>query len=141
MIGELEEAETDRRTYLYLCETLSSFISGKLRENLFDGARVVISPKERYVVATVTLDNQKQGSMSMRDRLARMRANQMSNTLINGSAITSEIVLRTDGENASETDVSEVIKEFSMGFIPGLQMLSSQEVVEGSTTYIFYFTL
>lgn len=141
MIGELQKIGTGKKTYLYLCETLSGFITGKLKRNMFDGARVVISPTNRYVVATVTLDNAKQGSSSMRDRLARMKANQMSNTLVNGSTITSESVLRTDGKSASNADVSETIKEFSMGFIPGLQLLSSQEVVEGSTTYIFYFTL
>jgi hypothetical protein len=60
-------------------------------------------------------------------------------TLVNGSTITSDQIIRTD-ENDRSTEVTntEIIREQSMGFIQGLALLFAKEITENKTTYVYY---
>jgi hypothetical protein len=64
------------------------------------------------------------------------------NTLINGSTITSDQIIRTD-ESDSRTEVTstEVVREKAMGFIQGLELLFSKEITPNKTTYVYFAKL
>jgi hypothetical protein len=68
-----------------------------------------------------------------------MKAKQLVNTLVNGSTITSEQIIRTD-ENDKRTEITstEVVKEYAMGFIQGLELLFGKEITQNKTTYSYY---
>ena len=56
----------------------------------------------------------------MRDKAAFMKAKQLVNTLINGSTITSDQIIKTDENDIrSEITSTEIVKEHAMGFIQG----------------------
>jgi hypothetical protein len=129
----------NRSTFLFLCETLEQFLSASLRKKSFDGARIISSPNNKYMVSVVALENAKYTTSESRDKVAHMKAKQMVNTLVNGSTITSDVIIRTDeNDQATEVTNTEVIREQAMGFIQGLELLSSQEIQPAKTTYIFY---
>jgi hypothetical protein len=132
----------NRSTFLFLCETLEQFLSASLRKKSFDGARIISAPNNKFMVSVVALENAKYTTSESRDKVAHMKAKQMVNTLVNGSTITSDVIIRTD-ENDQSTEVTntEVIREQAMGFIQGLELLSSQEIQPTKTTYIFYTKL
>ena len=75
----------------------------------------------------------------MRDKAAFMKSKQLVNTLVNGSNITSDQIIRTD-ENDKSTEVTntEIIREHSMGFIQGLALLFAKEITQNKTTYVYY---
>lgn len=131
--------ENNNITYVFLCETLSDFVVKTIKKKAFDGARIISAPANKYLVAVVTLDNSKYTSASMRDKAASMKAKQMTNTLVNGSVITSDIVIKTEeSEKAATVSSTEIVKENAMGTINGLELLKAQEINPNQTTYIYY---
>lgn len=137
MIDRIEKA--NQNTYLFLCTTLEDFITEMSKKKSIDGARIISTPGNKYVVSTITLENAKYTSPEMRDKAAFMKAKQLANTLVNGSNITSEQIIRTDETDKSTEIIStEVVKEHAMGFIQGLELLFVKEITQNKTTYSYY---
>lgn len=137
MVNRIENG--NQNTYLFFCTTLDDFISDILKRKIIDGARIVSAPGNKYIIASITMDNAKYNSDAMRDKAAFMKAKQHVNTMINGSTITSEQILRTD-ENDSKTEITntEIVREHAMGFIQGLELLFAKEFTQNKTTYVYY---
>lgn len=132
------ESSINNLTFLFLCETLNEFVIDMLRKKTYDGARIVSAPNTKYVISTITLENDKYYSTETRDKIANMKAKQQVNTLLNGSTITSDVIIRTDGETSKVSSDIEYIREQAMGFINGLELLQTYELIKNKTTYIYY---
>jgi hypothetical protein len=137
MIDRIEKG--NQNTYLFLCTSLEEFITEIIKKKSIDGARIISAPANKYIVSTITLENAKYTSPEMRDKAAFMKVKQLVNTLVNGSTITSDQIIRTD-ENDKSTEVTntEIIREQSMGFIQGLALLFAKEITQNKTTYVYY---
>lgn len=129
----------NQNTYLFLCTTLEEFITDISKKKSIDGARIISAPSNKYIVSTITLENAKYTTPEMRDKAAFMKAKQLVNTLVNGSTITSDQIIRTD-ENDIRTEITstEIVKEHAMGFIQGLELLFGKEITQNKTTYVYY---
>lgn len=139
MIETISGPGAGSTTFLFLCETLGDFVLGTLRKKPFDGSRIVSSPAARYVISVVNMENAKFPSSAGMDKVAQMKAKQQVNTLMNGSTITSDMVIRTDNsDKATEVSSTESIREQAMGFINGLELLTTKGLSEGKTTYIYF---
>lgn len=134
MIGKV--ASQQKESYLFLCETLSEFVWQTMKKKPFDGARIVSTPNQKYLIAVLSLDVTKYPVKSNMDKVASMKAKQMANTLLNGSTITSEQVLTTEEQNAPQ--ITESIREQAMGFVQGIELLTTKEIKVNFLTYIFY---
>ena len=136
MIDRIEKG--NQNTYLFLCTTLEEFITEIIKKSI-DGARIISAPANKYVISIITLENAKYTSPEMRDKAAFMKAKQMVNTLVNGSTITSDQIIRTDeSDKRTEITSTEIVKEHAMGFIQGLELLFGKEIIQNKTTYIYY---
>ena len=137
MIDRIEKG--NQNTYLFLCTTLEEFITEIIKKKSIDGARIISAPSNKYIVSTITLENAKYSTPEMRDKAAFMKAKQLVNSMVNGSTITSDQIIRTD-ENDKSTEVTntEIIQEQSMGFIQGLELLFAKEITQNKTTYVYY---
>jgi hypothetical protein len=137
MIERIEKG--NQNTYLFLCITLEEFLTEIIQKKNVDGARIISAPGNKYIIATISLENMKYSSPEMRDKTAFMKAKQMVNTLVNGSTITSDQIIRTD-ENDKRTEVTntEVVREHAMGFVKGLELLFGKEIISNKTTYVYY---
>ena len=137
MIDRIEKGS--QNTYLFLCTTQEEFITDIIKKKSIDGARIISAPANKYIVSTITLENAKYTSPEMRDKAAFMKAKQLVNTLVNGSTITSDQIIRTD-ENDIRTEITstEIVKEHAMGFIQGLELLFAKEITQNKTTYVYY---
>jgi len=137
MIDRIEKG--NQNTYLFLCTTLDEFITEIIKKKSIDGARIISAPGNKYIVSTITLENVKYTTSEMRDKAAFMKAKQLVNTLVNGSTITSEQIIRTDeSDKRTEITNTEVVKEHAMGFIQGLELLFGKEITQNRTTYVYY---
>ena len=137
MIDRIEKG--NQNTYLFLCTTLEEFITEIIKKKSIDGARIISAPANKYIVSTITLENAKYTSPEMQDKAAFMKSKQLVNTLVNGSTITSDQIIRTDeNDKSTEVDNTEIIREHSMGFIQGLELLFAKEISQNRTTYVYY---
>jgi hypothetical protein len=137
MIDRIEQG--NQNTYLFFCTTLEEFITEIIKKKSIDGARIISAPANKYIVSTVTLENAKYTAPEMRDKVAFMKAKQLVNTLVNGSTITSDQIIRTDESDIrTEVTSTEIVKEHAMGFIQGLELLFAKEITQNKTTYVYY---
>jgi hypothetical protein len=137
MIERIEKG--NQNTYLFLCTTLDEFITEIIKKKSIDGARIISAPGNKYIVSTITLENVKYTTSEMRDKVAFMKAKQLVNSLVNGSTITSEQIIRTDeSDKRTEITNTEIVKERAMGFIQGLELLFGKEIIPNKTTYVYY---
>jgi len=137
MIDRIEQG--NQNTYLFFCTTLEEFITEIIKKKSIDGARIISAPANKYIVSTITLENAKYSTPEMRDKAAFMKAKQLVNTLVNGSTITSDQIIRTDeSDTMTEMTSTEIVKEHAMGFIQGLELLFGKEITQNKTTYVYY---
>jgi len=137
MIDRIEK--DNQNTYLFLCTTLDEFITEIIKKKSIDGARIISAPSNKYILSMITLENLKYSTNEMRDKVAFMKAKQLVNTMVNGSTITSEQIIRTDeSDNRTEITNAEIVKERAMGFILGLELLFGKEITPNKTTYVYY---
>jgi hypothetical protein len=126
-------------TFLFFCVNLGQFVTELFSKKIFDGARIISSPANKYIISTVTLENAKYVSPEMKDKAAFMKAKQLVNTMMNGSVITSDQIIRTDVTDAkTEVTSTEFIREQAMGFVQGLELLFGKELTPNKTTYVYY---
>ncbi len=64
----------NQNTYLFLCTTLDDFVTEILKKKNIDGARIISAPNNKYIIATIALENAKYISSEMRDKTAFMQA-------------------------------------------------------------------
>jgi hypothetical protein len=137
MIDRIEKG--NQNTYLFMCTTLGEFITEIIKKKNIDGVRIISAPANKYIVSTITLENAKYTTSEMRDKVAFMKAKQLVNTMVNGSTISSDQIIRTDeSDKRTEVTSTEIIKEHAMGFIQGLELLFSKELNNEKTTYVYY---
>jgi hypothetical protein len=136
MLSIITDDSKKSTTYLFSCQPLSDFVKAAYKKQPFNGAKIIAAPKCNYFVSVIALDRHKYTSESLMDRVALIKAKQQSNTLFNGSTISSDVIIKTD-ETSSITTSTEIIKEQSMGFVEGLEMLLKYTENENKV-YIFY---
>lgn len=136
MLSIITDDTKKSTTYLFSCQPLSDFVKAAYKKQPFNGAKIIAAPKCNYFVSVIALDIHKYTSESLMDRVALIKAKQQANTLFNGSTISSDVIIKTD-ETSSITTSTEIIKEQSMGFVEGLEMLLKYNENENKV-YIFY---
>ena len=123
-------------TYLFSCQPLSDFVKAAYKKQPFNGAKIIAAPKCNYFISVIALETNKYTSESMMDRVALIKAKQQANTLLNGSNISSDVLIKTDDVSGITTS-SEIIREQSMGFVEGLETLTKYSSNQ-KKVYIFY---
>jgi hypothetical protein len=124
MLASISDEVKKSMTYLFSFTPLSVFVKDAYLKQSYSGAKIISTPKCNYFVSVVSLDSQKYISNPlMMDRVASIKAKQQANVLFNGSTISSDLVIKTD-ENSNIVTSTEIIKEQSMGFVEGLELLS-----------------
>ena len=136
MLSTLPNEANKITTYLFSFQPLSIFIKDAFNKQAFTGSKIISTPQFNYFVSVIVLDSQKYTSVSMMDRVALIKAKQQANTLFNGSTISSDMIIKTD-EQANVVSSTEIIREQSMGFVEGLELLS-KFTDNQNKVYIFY---
>ena len=110
----------------------------------FEGVKIVEDYDHQYLVSVLSLDKAKYTSPSLMNRVAQVKAQSQANTYLNGSSISSDVVIKTTEQKAGDktntvVESIESIKENAVGFSQGLELLTNFDDEQSKRmVFIFY---
>ncbi len=125
--------------------SLTNFIKRMYNSAPFEGVRIVEDYDNKYLLSVLSLEKAKYTSNSIMTRVSQTKAQSQANTFFNGSNITSEFIIKTTEEKADSNDVKttiqtiESIKENSVGFVNGMELLTNFDIEEGKRMLFIYY--
>lgn len=122
---------------------LANFIRRMYDNEHFNGVKIVEDYDNKFLISLVTLDKEKYPSPTTMNRVAEVKSRQQANTFLNGSTISSEMIIYTDETKKKDSTITsikttEIIKENSMGFVNGMALLINFETDEGKRMVFIY---
>lgn len=114
---------------------LTNFIKRMYSSSPFEGVKLVEDYDNKYIISVVSLEKADK-STSILTRIAQTKAQRQVSTFFNGAVITSEFIIKTTEEKADSSEVIttvetiEKIKENSVGFVNGLELLTNFDIDE-----------
>lgn len=124
--------------------SLVNFIKRMYQSSPFEGVKIVEDYDHNYLVSVLSLDRSKYSSPSILNRVAQVKAQAQANAYINGSSTSSDLVIKTielkiGDKTTSVVESLEAIKENSMGFSQGIELLVNfEDEINKRTIFIHY---
>lgn len=124
--------------------SLSNFIKRMYVSVPFEGVKVIDDYDHQYFISVISLEIAKYPSSSNMNRVAQVKAQQQANTFFNGSAISSDLVIKTTEtkdsiSTKSTVEMIESIRENSTGFVQGMELLTNFDAEEGKRMVFIYY--
>lgn len=122
---------------------LTNFIKRMYNSSPFEGVKMIEDYDNKYIISVLSLEKAGK-SPSIIARIAQTKAQRQVSTFFNGAVITSEFIIKTTEEKADSTEVKttvetiEKIKENSVGFVNGLELLTNFDIEEGNRILFIY---
>ena len=122
---------------------LTNFIKRMYNSSPFEGVKMIEDYDNKYIISVLSLEKAGK-STSILTRIAQTKAQRQVSTFFNGAVITSEFIIKTTEEKADNTEVKttvetiEKIKENSVGFVNGLELLTNFDIEEGNRMLFIY---
>ena len=110
----------------------------------FEGVKVVDDYDHQYLVSVISLDKAKYTNPSIMNRVAQVKAQSQANTFLNGATISMDMVIKTTEKNTKDSnntliETIESIKQNSMGFTQGLELLTNFKNTDNNRMVFIYF--
>ena len=110
----------------------------------FEGVKIVEDYDHQYLVSVLSLDKAKYTSPSLMNRVAQVKAQSQANTYLNGSSISTDIVIKTTEQKAGDktntvVESIESIKENAVGFSQGLELLTNFDDEQSKRMVFIYY--
>lgn len=108
-----------------------NFIKRMYNATPFDGVKILDDYNHQYLVSVISLEKSKYTNESIMNRVAQVKAQSQASTFLNGATITMEMVISTKetkdstGKLVTITETVEKIKQNSIGFCQGLELLTN----------------
>lgn len=124
--------------------TLKNFITRMYISSPFEGVKIIDDYDHQYLISVISLDKSKYTSESIMIRVAQVKAQSQANTFLNGATISMEMIITTietkDSSNHVKTVVEtiEQIKQNSLGFSTGLELLTNFETSNNLNSVFIY---
>ncbi len=112
--------------------SMINFIKRMYINTPFEGVKIIEDYNYKYLVSVISLDKAKYTDHSTMNRVAQVKAQSQANTFLNGASINMEMVIKTSEKIIKDStntlvETIETIKQNSMGFTQGLELLSNFE--------------
>ena len=110
----------------------------------FEGVKIVDDYDHQYLVSVVSLEKVKYTSESTMNRIAQVKAQSQANTFLNGATISMDMVITTKESKDSTNNITtiietvEQIKQNSVGFSQGLELLTNFDNTDSRRMIYFY---
>jgi len=121
----------------------SNFLKRMYNSSPFEGVKLVEDYDNEYIISVLSLEKGTK-SFSILSRVAQVKAQRQVSAFFNGSTITAEFIIKTTEEKADSIEVKttvetiEKIKENSVGFVNGLELLTNFDIEEGNRMLFIY---
>jgi len=125
--------------------SLTNFVKRMYKSAPFEGVRVIEDYDNKYIISVLSLEKAKYTSNSIMTRIADTKSKRQVSTFFNGSDITSDFIIKTTEEKIDSTEVKttietiESIKENSVGFVNGLELMTNFDIEEGKRKLFIYY--
>ena len=124
--------------------SLANFTKRMYNTAPFEGVKVIEDYDHNFFVSLVSLEKTKYNNPSTMNRVAQVKARQQANTFFNGSNISSDLIIRTSEikdsiKTNTIVEMIESIKESSMGFVEGMELLINFDTEEGKRMVFIYY--
>lgn len=124
--------------------SFGNFLKRMYTAKPFEGVKIVNDYNQEYLVSVISLEKAKYADPSVMNRMAQVKAQSQANTFINGSIISSDLIIETSEKKSNNTIEStvktiELIREDSMGFTRGLELLTNFDNEDGTLMAFIYF--
>ena len=121
----------------------TNFVKRMYMSTPFDGVKIIDDYDHQYMISVIGMDKAKYSDPSTMNRVAQVKAQSQVNTFLNGASIDMSLVVRTTettegGQSKVTTESLEQIKQNSMGFSQGLELLSNFENADGNKMVYIY---
>lgn len=123
---------------------LSNFIKRMYSATPFDGVKIMDDYDHQYLVSVISLDKAKYTNPSIMNRVAQVKAQSQANTFLNGATISMEMIIKTTEQKTKDSnntlvETIESIKQNSMGFSQGLELLTNFDNDDEKRMVFVYF--
>jgi argonaute-like protein implicated in RNA metabolism and viral defense len=112
------------------------------------GVKIFLDYENKYLISLVELNSTLYDTENKMVRVAETKSRSQANQFLNGSYISSETIIPTtekvSKKNSSTVqDVSDIIKETSMGFVNSMELIASfySEIDSNQKVFIYIKTL
>jgi hypothetical protein len=125
--------------------SLSNFIKRMYAAKPFEGVKIVDDYDHQYLISVISLEKAKYTSEATLNRVAQVKAQSQASTFLNGATISMDMVITTkeskDSANNNTTIVETVeqIKQNSIGFSQGLELLTNFDNTNSLRIVFIYF--
>lgn len=122
---------------------LTNFIKRMYNSSPFEGVKMIEDYDNKYIISVLSLEKAGK-STSILTRISQTKAQRQVSTFFNGAIITSEFIIKTTETKADSSEVKttvetiEKIKENSVGFVNGLELLTNFDIEEGNRILFIY---
>lgn len=120
---------------------LAKFIERMYNNAPFDGCRIVDDYDNSYMLSVVALDKSKYKTPQIMNRVADVKSQRNAGEFFNGTQSYTSVTIKTPkGEEyeSDMTDVYELIKVNSIGYVKQMQLLISFEDKSKMQVFVYY---
>lgn len=120
---------------------LANFIERMYNNAPFDGCRIVNDYDNSYLLSIVALDKSKYKTPQIMNRVADVKSQRNAGEFFNGSQSYTEMTIKTPKGEEHESDMTEVyelIRTNSIGYVRQMQLLTSFEDSTGMMVFVYY---
>jgi hypothetical protein len=124
---------------------ISNFARRMYNAQSFNGVKLLQTEEgQDYMISVVELKKDPTKPESIQSRIASVKAKAYASQYINGSNVSTEVVIITKEEKVKDsvitiTEMQESLKESSIGFADGMELLTNFESNDGKqVVYIYY---
>ena len=125
--------------------SLSMFVERMYNSAPFEGCRIIEDYDCNYLVSIVALEKSKYKTTSSMNRVAQVKAQRNAGEFCNGTQSYSQFVVKTPQRKDNQakdsmqlSEVFEVIKTKSTGYVKQLQLLTQFDSSDKLKIYVFY---
>ena len=125
---------------------ISKFLRRMYENTPFEGVKLFNDYDNNYLLSVLSLDKSKYTSQSTMMRVAQVKAQSQASTFLNGSITSEDFIVRTteqkqgkNSETITSIETIQTIKENSIGFVKGLELLTNFDIEEGNRMLFIYF--
>lgn len=123
--------------------TFSNFVKRMYTATPFEGVKIVDDYDHQYLVSIISLDKAKYSDPSIMNRVAQVKAQSQANTFLNGASISMDMIIKTTEKTSKDStsavvETIEQIKQNSLGFTQGLELLTNFENADNKRMVFVY---
>ena len=122
----------------------TNFLKRMYTATPFEGVKIVDDYDHQYLVSVISLDKAKYTNPSDMNRVAQVKAQSQANTFLNGATISLDMVIKTSEKTSKDStstlvETVESIKQNSMGFTQGLELLTNFKNADSKRMVFIYY--